>query len=125
MAIGRDRVRPYKTESAGSGGDPSDDDAFSMGVPQQLRPQEDAIETAGHYLQDADNRDENVYLCRDGDDMCFRDKVITTPVALSKLVRVDPTAPCQVLWSEDGVSFVPVVPLNFLVNDQGELITQG
>jgi len=36
-----------------------------------------------------------------------------------------PTEPCVILYSEDGTSFEQVVPLDFLTNDDGELIYRG
>ena len=84
MAIGVDRVRPFKAESPGQGG--TEDDALSMGVPKPAEPQEDAIEVAGIYVQDEIDRDESVYIDRDGGELRFRDTLNTTPVTLSNLL---------------------------------------
>lgn len=82
MAIGPDRVQVLKFEEAAKGGDAADD---SMGVPSEIQPQEDVLESAGIYLQDGSNRDENVYIDRDGNDLRFRDQNNTTPITLSTL----------------------------------------
>lgn len=71
MAIGPDRVQLLKDESTSGGGDPADVGPY--GNPTPIEPQEDAIESAGVYLQDAANRDEEVYIYRDGDNMVLRD----------------------------------------------------
>lgn len=84
MAIGPDRVQVLKQESAALGGDGADDVPY----PAPINSQQDAIETAGLYLQDATNRDENVYIERAGGDMQFRDANNPTPVTLSSLVPV-------------------------------------
>lgn len=76
---GTDRVQVYKVET-----DTSDLDPF--GGPTAIDPQEDAIESAGHYFQDASNRDEDVYADRNGDDLRFRDLNNTTPLTLSDLL---------------------------------------
>lgn len=83
MAIGSDRVQPAKYESTASGGD--DADAGQLGNPDPINPQEDAIETCGHYFNDASNRDETVYIAREGADLVLRDQNNTTPVSLSTL----------------------------------------
>jgi hypothetical protein len=72
MAIGTDRVQVTKVESTAQGG--QDADAGPHGVnPLPLAPQEDAIESAGGYVQDASNRDEAVGWYRSDDDLCFFD----------------------------------------------------
>jgi hypothetical protein len=81
MAVGPDRVQVIKRESAALGGDGADDADYTA----PLDPQEDAIETAGVYLQDGSNRDEGVYVERDGQNMRFRDQKNTTPVSLTDL----------------------------------------
>ena len=80
MAI--DRVQVIKWESAAEGGDPNDD----FQTPCEIEPQEDAIECRRVYLQDANNRDEEVFVDRDGDNIAFRDKVQTTPLTLTDLL---------------------------------------
>jgi hypothetical protein len=62
-----DRVQPVKIESPGLGGT-EEDVEYSP-----IEPQEDAIEAAGLYLQDASNRDETTLVYRDGDDLKFKD----------------------------------------------------
>lgn len=82
MAIGPDRVQVLKYEEGSKGGNAADD---SMGIPAEIQPQEDVLETAGLYVQDALNRDENVYIDRDGDDLRFRDVNNPVPVTLTDL----------------------------------------
>ena len=89
MAIGPDRVQALKYENAAKGGDAADD---TLGIPMEISPQEDVLETAGVYLQDALNRDENVYIDRDGDDLRFRDVNNPTPVPLSDVLKDKITA---------------------------------
>jgi hypothetical protein len=64
-----DRVQVLKQESSGGGGDDAD---FAV-LPSPIEAQEDAIESAGHYFQDASNRDESTLIHREGDDMRFKD----------------------------------------------------
>lgn len=69
-----DRVQVIKQESTALGGDDADaSDAFNV----PIAAQEDALEAAGLYLQDGDNRDENVLVWRDGNDIKFKD--VTNP----------------------------------------------
>ena len=82
MAIGPDRIQCLKQESAALGGSGADDVPY----PAPINPQQDVIETAGVYLQDASNRDENVYIERHGSDLRFRDLNNTTPVTLTQLL---------------------------------------
>jgi len=82
MAIGPDRVQVIKQESAALGGNSSDDTDY----PAPIKPQQDAIEAAGVYLQDAGARDENVWIERNGNDMRFRDVNNATPVTLTQLL---------------------------------------
>ena len=84
MAIGSHRVQVDKHESSAGGGDEGDLGVF--GGPTPIEPQEDAIEAAGVYLQDASNRDEAVFIERDGDDLRFRDENNTAPVTLTQLL---------------------------------------
>ena len=60
MALGTDRVQVTKVESTALGGDDADTNVY--GAPTPIEPQEDAIESAGLIVQDADNRDEDVYV---------------------------------------------------------------
>lgn len=73
-----DRVQLLKQESAALGGDAADEVAW----PDPIEPQEDAIEVAGVYLQDASNRDENILIDRSGNDMRFKDVTNPTPIPL-------------------------------------------
>lgn len=84
MAKGSDRVQLMKIESFSKGGDESDNSAY--GGPAEISAQEDAIESAGIYLQDSVDRDEEVYIERDAGEMRFRDTVQTTPLTLSQLL---------------------------------------
>jgi len=58
MAIGTDRVQVAKFETVSGGGD--GDDESLLGTPDPIEPQEDVIESAGGYVQDATARDETV-----------------------------------------------------------------
>lgn len=77
-----DRVQALKREQAELGGDEFDEVAW----PEPIQPQEDALEAAGVYLQDVGNRDENVLVTRDGDNMTFKDVSNPTPKTLTELV---------------------------------------
>jgi len=77
-----DRVQVLKRETAALGGDAADEAPWDA----PIEPQEDAIEAAGVYLQDASNRDENVLVARSGDDMTFQDVSNPTPSTLSDLI---------------------------------------
>lgn len=79
MAIGPDRVQVYKTESTAGGG--KDSDRGPYGGPVAINPQQDAIESAGLYLNDESYRDENVAVFRDGSDMKLKD--VNNPAGLS------------------------------------------
>ena len=83
MAIGTDRVQVIKRESSATGG--QDGQAGPLGEPVPINPQEDAVESAGVYLQDDVNRDEEVYIARVGDDVVFRDKNNPTPQTLTQV----------------------------------------
>lgn len=65
-----DRVQVLKQESTALGGD--DADASEWGS-NPIEPQEDALESAGLYIQDATNRDETTFISRLGLDMLFKD----------------------------------------------------
>lgn len=77
-----DRVQVMKQEWSDLGGDSADQSRF----PQPIEPQEDIIESAGLYVQDASNRDESTLVARSGDDMTFKDGNNTTPVTLTDLL---------------------------------------
>lgn len=36
-----------------------------------------------------------------------------------------PLEPCSLFWSEDGVTWEQIVPLDFLTNNAGELVYKG
>ena len=77
-----DRVQVMKRESADLGGSAADDSAY----PLPIRPQQDAIEVAGVYVQSATERDELVYLKRDSSgNLLLKDKV-TSETTLAALV---------------------------------------
>jgi hypothetical protein len=95
MAIGVHRVQLQKRESAALGGAAADD----VDYPKPISAQEDAIESAGVYFQDALNRDQNVYVERAGVDMRFVDQAVPGGRVLVELIRYyefllenDPTA---------------------------------
>lgn len=77
-----DRVQVLKQESTALGGDGADDVPW----PAPIEPQEDALESAGLYIQDASNRDENVLIARSGDDMTFKDVSNPTAKTLTELL---------------------------------------
>lgn len=64
-----ERVQVYKTESTADGGQ----DAQSYPFPAGINPQQDALESAGLYIQDGSNRDYAVLIKRVGNDMVFVD----------------------------------------------------
>ena len=78
MAI--DRVQPLKIEDTATGGD--DVDQF----PTAVDPQHDHLECVGLVLDDLDNRDENVRIYREGDDLRFMDVTNPSPVTLTDLL---------------------------------------
>ena len=75
MALPPDRVQVIKQESTALGGD--DADAVEWGS-TPIEPQEDAIEAAGLYLQDASNRDEAALIWREGDVIRAKDTTYGT-----------------------------------------------
>lgn len=81
MPIGPDRVQVLKQESTALGGDDND----AVVYPTPIEPQEDALESAGLYLQDAINRDENVYLARSGSQMLFADTLTPATMTLAQV----------------------------------------
>lgn len=98
MAIGPDRVQPAVYEDAAGGGDPADTGVYGNSDP--INPQEDAIESCGHYFQDALNRDETVFIARDGNDLVFTDVNAGSNITLSTLAAGgSATVPTgNVLW---------------------------
>lgn len=77
-----DRVQVLKRETAELGGDPADEAPWDA----PIEPQEDAIEAAGVYLQDATHRDETTLLSRSGSNMLFKDGNNPSPVTLTDLL---------------------------------------
>lgn len=77
-----ERVQVYKTESTADGGQ----DAQNFPFPAGINPQQDALESAGLYVQDAANRDYGVLIFRDGSNLKFKDGVNPTPVSLTDMV---------------------------------------
>lgn len=73
-----DRVQLLKQESTAGGGNAADG---NVPYDQPIEPQEDAIEAAGVYLQDAVNRDEQVLVWRDGNDLKLKD--VTNPAGFT------------------------------------------
>ena len=78
-----DRVQVVKQESAALGGNAADEQPW----PEPIKPQEDAIETAGVFLQDGSNRDESCLVSRVGPDMTFKDGNNPTAVTLANLLE--------------------------------------
>lgn len=70
MALPTDRVQLTKQESTALGGD--DADTAEWG-PTPIEPQEDAIEAAGYYGQDAAHRDETVLIWRENERWMAKD----------------------------------------------------
>ena len=77
-----DRVQVLKRETAALGGDAADEQPW----PEPIAPQEDAIEAAGVYFQDASNRDETTLLSRSGNDMLFKDGNNPTAKTLTEVI---------------------------------------
>ena len=95
-----DRVQVLKQESSDLGGDNAD----AVEYPTPIEPQEDALEAAGLYLQDATNRDEAVQVWRNGDDMMFVDPRVGVPYSLEQLIS-SPSVPLDFAQaSSEGVS---------------------
>ena len=77
-----DRVQVIKQESAALGGDEADESPFDS----PIQPQEDAIEAAGVYFQDAENRDEALLIWRVGNNLKFKDISNPSGKTLSELL---------------------------------------
>jgi hypothetical protein len=133
MAVGPDRVQVLKRESAALGGDGADDADYL----EPIGAQEDAIECAGVYLQDAANRDETTYVAREGADMVFADQNNPVPVTLTELLATGggsgmptPTQVGQVLICAFGATFTSQLPLTstetgWLIDNDGVLMVVG
>jgi len=79
MAV--ERVRVLKREYASDGGDGSDESAW----PDEIKPNEDAINCRRVYLQQDTGDDSEVYLDRDGDDLKLRDPGNASGVSLTTI----------------------------------------
>ncbi|HWV38861.1 MAG TPA: hypothetical protein VN033_10345, partial [Vulgatibacter sp.] len=97
-----DRVRPYKAETAATGGTASDDRPY----PRVLDPQRDALDAAGLFMQQVGSADRNVAIWREGHLMHFRDQSMApgASVTLSQLAAggggtPDPASPWVNLMS--------------------------
>ena len=129
MALPPDRVQVIKQESAALGGNPADELPFDA----PIEPQEDAIEAAGVYLQNAGNRDETTVIWRDtDDDMNFKDGNNPSGATLTQLLSgaLPPaTEVGQVIISMDGANFTieqPVTACGYWITDElGRLIVKG
>lgn len=84
MAIGTDRVQLQKQESTSGGG--KDSDVGVYGSSRPIKPQEDAIESAGIYLQDEVDRDETVGVYRDGGEAHMFDTAVDDGAKLWELM---------------------------------------
>lgn len=84
MAAPADRVQVLKQETTALGGQ----DADSRDWPVPINPQQDGIEAAGLFIQDAVNRDETTYIVRSGLDLLLADGN-NPETALSTLRVVD------------------------------------
>ena len=110
MAIGVDRVQLLKTESVSGGGDALDSAPFPM-APEEINPQEDAIESCGHYFQEATVRDEQVKIYRDASILFFCDA--STGFAPQQLTGITAES---LLVTNDGDTLIDV---------NGNIITVG
>jgi len=115
MAYG-DRVQVVKRESAALGG--TEDDNKEYAAP--INAQEDFLEAAGLYVQDASNRDKAVYISRDGDDIKFTD-VTTGTKTLAQLIT-DPVDRHLVFsddteFEETGTSYVTKKTFRIVLDD--------
>lgn len=76
-----ERVQPLKHESTAEGGQDAQDAPF----PVVIMPQEDALESAGLYVQDGTYRDFNCLIYRVGNDLWFKDTT-NGPHSLTELL---------------------------------------
>lgn len=119
MAIGNDRVQVTKKESSALGGD--DSDAGLYGEPVPINPQEDAIESAGIYLQDETVRDEQVGLFRHDGKLMAKDTENPTGANLTQMLEAASVGhPFKV---DSGESLV--VPQNRQFDHLGRFLTEG
>lgn len=94
-----DRVQVIKQESSALGGDDAD---VSPDLNAPIQPQEDALEAAGLYLQDAGNRDETTLISRAGNDMLFKDG--NNPTAKTLTEVLDRTRYYEFLLENDPIA---------------------
>jgi hypothetical protein len=97
-----DRVQVMKQEWADLGGSSADELPF----PAPITPQEDAIESAGVFLQDAANRDETTFIGRNDEDMVFKDGENPSLVTLTELLAAAGTAKSFNVSFNDVLSFL-------------------
>lgn len=111
MAIGTDRVQVAKFETEAGGGDGADESI--LGTPEPIAPQEDVLESAGGYVQDATARDETVGWYRSNSILYQFDTNHPFPgIAIgSGGVNVD-----TILVNEEG---------DVLTNDDGNVLVSG
>jgi len=104
MTIGPDRVQVLKQESAALGGNAADDVPYTVAI----KPLEDAIESAGGYVQaPTETRDETVGWDRDQGRYRLFDQEVATPISLFELVRaVYPAFDAVVTYSSGDVTLV-------------------
>lgn len=76
-----ERVQVYKAESTADGGQ----DAQNYPYPAGIDPQQDALESAGLYVQDAAARDYDVLIARSGGNLTFKDALNPTPITLTTI----------------------------------------
>ena len=101
MAEPPDRVQVLKRESAALGGSAEDEQPWDA----PIEPQEDAIEAAGVYFQDADARDEQVLAWREGDDLKFKDVSNPSGQTLSQLASGGLGLTYAILTTEGGLVY--------------------
>lgn len=101
MAEPPDRVQVLKRESGDLGGDSADEQPWE----EPIEPQEDALEAAGVYLQDASNRDEAVLIWRDGDDMKFKDVANPSGHTLTQLASGGVGLSYAIITTEGGLVY--------------------
>lgn len=96
-----DKVRPLKIESVSGGG--SQDNIY----PQDLDPNEDAVEVRGLYLQNDTSSDSNVEISRDASNaMTFKDGVVAGTKTLQDLVTASGLTSEQHKVLRQGIHFI-------------------
>lgn len=111
MAIGPDRVQVLKQESAALGGDAADDAVYLT----PIDPTEDAIESAGGYVQaPSEPRDETVGWERDQGRLRLFDQEIALTSLLELARAVYPAAQAVVSYASGDVSSVSIYTDNTL-----------